>query len=78
MTRKYHAKRVLRYVRQEYLTCQWKKYKALPEDKQLLEIGVGYVAQWCQPMSEVTPDSLGLTANFILRSFSNFHVNTCR
>ena len=59
MTQKYHAKRLLRYIRQEYLTKLWKDYIALPEDKQLLEVGVGYVAQWCQPMSEVTPATLG-------------------
>lgn len=60
LSRKYLAKRVLRFVRQEYLTKQWKIFKALPEDKQLLEVGASYVSQWCQPLIELPTNDLGM------------------
>ncbi|KAK3932509.1 F-box only protein 21 [Frankliniella fusca] len=58
LTQKYQAKKVLRFVRQEYLTELWKIYKNLPEENQVLEVGVGYVSQWCQPLSDITPEYL--------------------
>ncbi|XP_015606754.1 F-box only protein 21 [Cephus cinctus] len=48
LTHKYYAYKVVRYLRQHYLTQEWKKFIALPPNEQILERGAALVAQWSQ------------------------------
>ncbi|KAJ1530439.1 hypothetical protein ONE63_005344 [Megalurothrips usitatus] len=59
LTQKFQAKQILSFIRQEYITAQWNIFKGLPEEKKLLEHGVGYVSQWCQPLLDMSPEYLG-------------------
>jgi F-box protein 21 len=44
----------MRFVRQQHLKKEWQDFLALDLENQLLEMGAVLVAQWCQPMVEVT------------------------
>lgn len=44
----------MRYIRQEHLKEEWQGFLALDHEDHLLEKGAVLVAQWCQPMIEVT------------------------
>ncbi|CAH1155846.1 unnamed protein product [Phaedon cochleariae] len=57
-TLQYYANKVLRYIRQLHLSKVWKNYISLPPERQILEIGAVFVAQWCQPNVEVTLEDI--------------------
>lgn len=59
LTQKYYAEKVMRYVRQQHLKEKWQDFLALDPKDQLLEKGAVLVAQWCQPMVEVTYRDIG-------------------
>lgn len=59
MTQKYLARKVLQFISQEYLTENLKKFKAQPAEEQLLEIGAAHIAQWSEPMSDISTEWLG-------------------
>ncbi|XP_001601019.1 F-box only protein 21 [Nasonia vitripennis] len=54
LTNKYYAYKVIRYMKQSYLTDEWNRFIELPVEKQLLEKGAVLVAQWSQPERHVT------------------------
>lgn len=54
LTQKYYAEKVMRYIRQQHLKKEWEDFLARDLEDQLLERGAVLVAQWCQPMVEVT------------------------
>lgn len=54
LTEKYYTEKVIRYVRQLHLKEEWQEFLALDLEDQLLEKGAVLVAQWCQPMVEVS------------------------
>lgn len=53
LTNKYYAYKVIRYMKQRYLTDEWHKFVDLPPEKQLLEQGATLVAQWSQPQKRI-------------------------
>lgn len=58
-TMQYYASKVLRYIRQLYLTKTWEDYLNLPAKQQTLEKAAVIVAQWCQPNQEVSYQEIG-------------------
>lgn len=54
LTYRYYARKVLRFLRQEYLTKEWETYINLPPEEQILERGAVFIAQWCQPTVDVS------------------------
>lgn len=59
LTDKYYSEKALRFLRQIDVAEKWGKYKALPQEDQLLEHGAVLVAQWCQPTLEITYELIG-------------------
>ncbi|VEN52081.1 unnamed protein product, partial [Callosobruchus maculatus] len=57
-TLQYYASKVLRFIRQLHLSKVWKNYISLPPQRQILEVGAVFVAQWCQPNVEVTVEDV--------------------
>nr|CAI5841008.1 unnamed protein product [Callosobruchus analis] len=57
-TLQYYASKVLRFIRQLHLSKVWKNYISLPPQRQILEVGAVFVAQWCQPNVEVTVEDI--------------------
>lgn len=53
-TQQYYASKVLRHIRQVYLSKEWAIFKSLPQKEQLLENCAIFVAQWCQPHIEIS------------------------
>ncbi|XP_044753413.1 F-box only protein 21-like isoform X2 [Coccinella septempunctata] len=53
-TQQYYAGKVLRHIRQVYLSKEWTVFKSLNRREQLLEDGAIFVAQWCQPHLEIS------------------------
>jgi F-box protein 21 len=49
----------MRYVRQQRLKEEWQYFLSLDPEDQLLEKGAVLVAQWCQPMVQVTDRGIG-------------------
>ena len=49
LTNKYYAYKVIRYMKQHYLSKEWYRFIKLPVEKQTLEKGATIVAQWSQP-----------------------------
>lgn len=58
MTEKYYAYKIVRHLKQSYLTDEWHKFISLPPEKQLLELGATLVAQWSQPEKHVRYSSV--------------------
>ncbi|XP_057670949.1 F-box only protein 21-like [Diorhabda carinulata] len=78
-TFQYYANKVLRYVRQLYLSKIWKDYISLPQSRQILEVGAVFVAQWCQPNIEITVEDisrkLDLIADEVKSALYTFYPN---
>ncbi|XP_058797547.1 F-box only protein 21-like isoform X2 [Phymastichus coffea] len=53
LTDKYYAYKIVRHLKQSYLTDEWHRFITLPSEKQLLEQGATLVAQWSQPEKHV-------------------------
>ncbi|XP_069673301.1 F-box only protein 21-like isoform X2 [Periplaneta americana] len=58
LTEKYYTEKVIRYIRQLHLKEEWQDFLTLDLEDQLLEKGAVLVAQWCQPMVEVSYNSI--------------------
>ncbi|KAL3856329.1 hypothetical protein ACJMK2_011098 [Sinanodonta woodiana] len=58
LTVKYYAEKVLRFLQHEYLTQKIKDFLQLDPSKQKLETGAVMVAQWCQPMENITENGI--------------------
>ncbi|XP_023288869.1 F-box only protein 21 [Orussus abietinus] len=54
LTHKYYAYKVVRYLRQNYLSDEWLRFVQLPPRQQILEYGATLVAQWSQPERRVS------------------------
>jgi hypothetical protein len=64
-TLQYYAYKVLRYIKQLHLTEVWTDYVSLPPEKQILERGAAFVAQWCQPEIDITGDDIASTLDIV-------------
>lgn len=53
MTLKYYSKKILRHLKQSYLTYKWHQLISLSEEEQILEKGAILVAEWCQPEEQM-------------------------
>ncbi|XP_060528394.1 F-box only protein 21-like [Cylas formicarius] len=58
LTLRYYAGKVLRYIRQIHLAKVWKNYISQSPQRQILEVGAAFVAQWCQPNIEIQPEEI--------------------
>lgn len=54
LTHKYYAHKVIRYIKQSYLSDEWNLFLNLPENKKTLERGALLVSQWSQPERRVS------------------------
>ncbi|KAJ8890203.1 hypothetical protein PR048_009711 [Dryococelus australis] len=48
----------MRFLKQEHLKNVWQDFAKLPSEQQLLETGAVFVAQWCQPLSDVSTSDI--------------------
>ncbi|KAK0090464.1 hypothetical protein PV325_000128 [Microctonus aethiopoides] len=54
LTHTYYAYKIIRYLRQCYLTDEWEAFVDLPIEEQTLERGALLVSQWSQPEKRVS------------------------
>lgn len=74
LTDKYYAYKVIRYLRQSYLTDEWNAFLNLSADRQTLERGAILVSQWSQPEKRVSHLSVSLLLDDIAqRTKQNLH-----
>lgn len=84
LTHKHYAYKVVRYLKETYLAREWKKFVALPVEKQTSERGAIFVAQWSQPekrvsarkVSEMLDDMAQQTRDYITEVYPNVPINS--
>ncbi|XP_054274808.1 F-box only protein 21-like [Macrosteles quadrilineatus] len=54
LTNKYYCEKIVKRTKQALLKKKIEEYKNLPPEKQLLENAAVLIAQWCQPLEEIT------------------------
>ncbi|XP_063225966.1 F-box only protein 21-like [Bacillus rossius redtenbacheri] len=60
LTNKYYGTKLMRFLKQEHLKEVWNDFIHLSPEEQLLETGAAFVAQWCQPLLDISTADIAM------------------